>query len=405
MNNINFGKIVAKLRKEKRMTQCDLAKMLNISDKAVSKWESGSGYPDIAQLPALSEIFGVSIDYLLKGNPKGIAVAGNIIADVVNMIDKYPQKEMMADILKTQVSVGGCVPNTIIDLAKLDPELSLTAYGKIGRDEHGEFVLSQLKKYGINVNNVKISDTLPTSMSNVMTEIDTGSRTFFVNKGASGEFGIDDVDTSSLECEIFHIGYILLLDALDATDDEYGTKMAKLLHKVQKCGIKTSIDTVSEESGLFAEKIVPALKYCNYVIMNETECCRVTGVSPRHDDGTLNLENIKKNMEYFIRCGVKEKVIVHSAEAGFLLDSDGSFETVASLKIPSDYIKGSVGAGDAFAAGSLYGLYKGYDNKSILRFASCAAACSLGAEDAVSAMKSKDEMEKFDTMYKRGSIT
>ena len=103
MNSVNFGKIVAKLRKERKMTQCDLAKMLNISDKAVSKWESGMGYPDIAQLPALSEIFEVSIDYLLKGNPKGIAIAGNIITDVVNIVDKYPEKNMLANILKSKI--------------------------------------------------------------------------------------------------------------------------------------------------------------------------------------------------------------------------------------------------------------------------------------------------------------
>lgn len=404
MNNINFGKIIAKLRKEHKMTQCELAKQLNISDKAVSKWESGNGYPDITQLPAISEIFGVSIDYLLKGNPKGIAIAGNIIADVVNMIDKYPKKEMIADVLKTQVSVGGCVPNTIIDLAKLDSDLSLTAYGKIGQDEHGRFVMSQLKKYGINVDNIKMSGTMPTSVSNVMTEISTGSRTFFANKGANSEFGVDDIDVSTLECDMFHIGYILLLDALDAEDDEYGTKMARLLHDVQQRGIRTSIDTVSEDSSRFAEKIVPALKYCDNVIMNETECCRVTGVSPRNEDGTLNIENVKNTMKYFIECGVKERVIVHSAEAGFLYDSDGNFETIASLKLPDNYIKGSVGAGDAFAAGSLYGLYKGYDNKKILEFASCAAACSLGAEDAISAMKSKEDVEKFHVMYERGVL-
>lgn len=403
MNSVNFGKIVAKLRKERKMTQCDLAKMLNISDKAVSKWESGMGYPDIAQLPALSEIFEVSIDYLLKGNPKGIAIAGNIITDVVNIVDKYPEKNMLANILKSKISVGGCVSNTIIDLAKLDSDLNLTAYGKVGQDEYGRFVVSQLKKHGINTNNIKVSGDVPTSVSYVMTDSEMGERTFFFNKGSNGEFGIEDIDVSTLECEIFHIGYILLLDALDAEDEEYGTKMARLLDKIQKYGVKTSIDAVSEDGERFAEKIVPALKYCDYVIMNETECCRVTGLSPRYDNGKLNIENIKKTMEYFISCGVGEKVIVHSAEAGFLLDTNGGFEMILSLKLPPNFIKGSVGAGDAFAAGCLYGIYKGYDNKKILKFASCAAACSLGAEDAVSAMRSKDEVEKFDEIYERGN--
>ena len=42
--------------------------------------------------------------------------------------------------------------------------------------------------------------------------------------------------------DIFHIGYILLLPALDQPDEEYGTKMARLLHRAQKAGLKTSID-------------------------------------------------------------------------------------------------------------------------------------------------------------------
>ena len=68
MNTLDFGKMVFKLRKSLGMTQDELAKKLNISDKAVSKWENGIGYPDITQLPSLAKIFGVSIDYLILGD-------------------------------------------------------------------------------------------------------------------------------------------------------------------------------------------------------------------------------------------------------------------------------------------------------------------------------------------------
>jgi len=59
---------IRKLRKEKGLTQLQLAEMLNITDKAVSKWELGEGNPDIGLLPKISEIFGVTVDYLLTGN-------------------------------------------------------------------------------------------------------------------------------------------------------------------------------------------------------------------------------------------------------------------------------------------------------------------------------------------------
>lgn len=67
MNNEKFGKFIAELRKEKNMTQKDLANKLKITDKAISKWERGLGFPDIVLLKPLSEIFKVSITELLNG--------------------------------------------------------------------------------------------------------------------------------------------------------------------------------------------------------------------------------------------------------------------------------------------------------------------------------------------------
>lgn len=66
-NPHSVGKTIARLRKEKGMTQSDLSEKLQISDKAVSKWESEAGLPDISLFPLLAQIFGVSIDYLLTG--------------------------------------------------------------------------------------------------------------------------------------------------------------------------------------------------------------------------------------------------------------------------------------------------------------------------------------------------
>lgn len=63
----DIGKIISELRKERGWTQVELASKLGVSDKAVSKWENGGGFPDITQLPVLASIFNVSIDYLMTG--------------------------------------------------------------------------------------------------------------------------------------------------------------------------------------------------------------------------------------------------------------------------------------------------------------------------------------------------
>lgn len=66
MNSKDFGKRVAALRKEKGFTQSELAEKLNISNKAISRWETGEGYPEITILPSLAKELGVTVDDLLN---------------------------------------------------------------------------------------------------------------------------------------------------------------------------------------------------------------------------------------------------------------------------------------------------------------------------------------------------
>ena len=63
----SIGKTIAELRKEKGWTQIELAEKLQVSDKAISKWEKDSGAPSVEFFPALAEVFGVSIDYIMTG--------------------------------------------------------------------------------------------------------------------------------------------------------------------------------------------------------------------------------------------------------------------------------------------------------------------------------------------------
>lgn len=62
-----FGKAISRLRKEKRLTQKELAEKVGVSDKAVSRWETGKNYPDIETLQRLAEVFDVSVNDLLTG--------------------------------------------------------------------------------------------------------------------------------------------------------------------------------------------------------------------------------------------------------------------------------------------------------------------------------------------------
>lgn len=322
---------------------------------------------------------------------EGIAVAGNILADVVKRIDSYPPAGMLADILDVTRAVGGCVPNTAMDLAKIDGSLPVYAIGCVGADEYGSYVCNQMRQRGVNTDRVTVRPAAFTGFSDVMS-LPSGERTFFCARGANALFSPQDVDIRSLPCRMLHIGYLLLLDCFDRPDDQFGTVMARFLHDVQQAGIRTSIDVVSGNSADYPGVIIPALPYCDYVIINEIECCAIWGIEPRNPDGTLSLSAVREAMERTMAAGVREKVIVHSTETGCCLSSSGEFTMVSSLQLPRERIKGSVGAGDAFCAGCLYGIYHGYSDTELLRFASGAAACSLFAENSVDGMLDYNEI-------------
>ena len=69
MDTAKTGAYLASLRKAAGMTQQDAADRLGVSNKTVSKWESGGGFPDITVLPALAELYGVTADDILAGEP------------------------------------------------------------------------------------------------------------------------------------------------------------------------------------------------------------------------------------------------------------------------------------------------------------------------------------------------
>ena len=66
MDSEKMGKYIAKLRKQKNMTQKELADKINVTDKAVSKWERGKGIPDIVNLEELANVFGITIVELIN---------------------------------------------------------------------------------------------------------------------------------------------------------------------------------------------------------------------------------------------------------------------------------------------------------------------------------------------------
>ena len=319
---------------------------------------------------------------------KGIAVAGTVLVDKINVISAYPQKGELTQIKSISRAVGGLVPNVGIDLKKMDKDLTVYACGKVGKDEEGDFAVSEFLRYGLDVKGLKIHPTEKTSFSDVMS-VAGGERTFFTYAGASADYGADDVDFNSIDADMLHLGYFLLLDKVDNGDGE------KILKKAKEKGIKTSIDLVSENSDRYS-LVLPCLKYTDNLIINEIEGGKLAGISPEK-------KNIRKIAEKLKEKGVAERVIIHLPEFGACL-SGGGYTEIPSFDLPEGYIKGATGAGDAFCAGALYGIYKGFSDKEILEYASMTAAVSLREPDAVSGMTDFDSVRKLCKAFKRKKL-
>lgn len=334
----------------------------------------------------------------------GINLVGQLVVDYVKSIASYPSPGMLSHIGSIQQAVGGCVTNTAIDLATIDPAIPLHTVGRVGDDDAGRYVKTCLQRAGISTGSIITSPSMPTGFTDVMNAEDTGERTFFHCHGANAEFSPADVSPADLPYDLMHAGYILLLDAFDEADPEYGTVMARFLHDVQAAGIATSIDVVSGQGGLFREKVIPALRYCDYAIMNEIEACSATGLAPRHADGSLHMENLIRTLEQFMAMGVRRRAVIHCPEAGLCMDAETGLTVVPSFRLPAGYIKGSVGAGDAFAAGCLYAIHHGKDPEWMLRFAAAAAAANLSAPDSVSGMKPAAELEVMMNTWETNTL-
>lgn len=331
---------------------------------------------------------------------KGIAIAGTIAVDYIKIIDIYPQKGMLGNIISSSRGVGGCVTNTLCDIARLDKTVPLYAYGGIGDDENGDFVETVLKEHHINTDGIVRFSGEMTAFTDVMTLASSGERTFFTAKGANRVYSLKDLDIDAITADIFHIGYAFLMDPFDREDEEYGTVMARALAMIQARGIRTSMDLVSVENERFSEIVRPSLKYCNYFIVNEIEAGKTVKLSPYGPDGSVDNDKIQKICKLILEAGVKDMVVIHAPEGGWAMTRAGEFEFVPSLKLPQSLIKGSVGAGDAFCAGMLYGIYKSLPVRESLELACMTAACSLSESDSISGMKRLEEIKSLYGRYR-----
>lgn len=325
----------------------------------------------------------------------GIMSSGNWVVDYVKIIDHLPGRNMLASILSESAGLGGAPHNVLAGLAVLDPAMPLFAGGVIGKDAGGGLVIEAIDSYRIDRRFLFEQDGVSTSYTYVMTESGTGHRTFYHHRGANALLGPEHFTEINVPARIFHLGYLLLLDRLDAADPEFGVASAGVLSHLSESGYKVSVDVISEESDRYLTAVRPCLPFIDYLIVNETEAGRISRLPVRDGSGKMDRKILLEAGKYLIDQGVRDTVVIHFPEGGYALSRTGDQSFQHSFLMEPGEIKGTVGAGDAFCAGMLYAFHEGWPLERGLQLANANAAVSLTHPTSTGAARPLAEVLQF----------
>ncbi|NPV54996.1 MAG: sugar kinase [Firmicutes bacterium] len=302
-----------------------------------------------------------------------VVCIGILVADVVGRpIDRIPDKGKLVLVDNMELHTGGCATNTGTALARLGFDTAVI--GKVGADGFGDFILKRMTENGLNVEGVVIDPSTNTSATMVMVSSD-GERSFLHYTGTNAKFTFDDINWDIVKsAKLLHIGGFFLLPSFDGIQTRDALKRAKEL------GVITSLDTAWDDRGNWMKLLKPCLPYVDVFLPSIEEAKMLTGES---DPARI----ASKFMEY----GVKTVGLKMGSEGSFVKSGDQEF------RIPAYKVKvvDATGAGDAFVAGFIAGVVKGWDLETTGRFANAVGASCVTAIGASSGIKSLQETLEF----------
>jgi sugar/nucleoside kinase (ribokinase family) len=324
-----------------------------------------------------------------QGGRCGVLAAGNWVIDKVKIIDHFPQEDGLALVLEERAANGGAPYNVLKDLARLQAPFPLAGLGLVGEDPDGDSVLEDCRIHKIDTKALVRVDC-PTSYTDVMSVQSTGRRTFFHQKGANALLSREHFDFTDSRARIFHLGYLLLLDRLDELDATGRTGASYVLEDAVRMGLQTACDVVSASGDRFGEVVRPSLPFVDFLVINEYEAARITG-RDLGGGGEVDVVEAAGAAADLIAAGVRQWAVIHFPAGAVAAGAQGRTLYHPSAAIPAGKVRGAVGAGDAFAAGLLFGLHEGWPIERCLRLASGAAAACLFDPSASDGVRSAEE--------------
>jgi len=326
----------------------------------------------------------------------GIVCAGSWIVDLVHDIEHWPREQDLVRIDNQYTGIGGGAANVISDLRSLGVAIPLTPVGKIGKDRYGDIALEHCRNFDLSTEYMVRVDETPTAHTHVM-NVPGGSRTFFYRPGTNDTFCANDIPIQKLAdsgSRFFYLGYLLLLRDLDTIQADGTTRAASVLHKARAAGMETCVDLVSTDTEDFQSVVTATLPSIDYLFANEAEAARACGLKVPNNAKAWGEKQAIESASRLIEQGVQKAIIVHSPDGALYLGKDGTSVWSEPEQVPQAEIFSSVGAGDAFCAGTLYALHEGWDIDQALDLAHRVAGASLRGRTATDAIPKLSELNR-----------
>jgi sugar/nucleoside kinase (ribokinase family) len=291
---------------------------------------------------------------------KPVVCLGILVADLVGRpLRAVPDSGRLVLVDDMRLYTGGCATNTATALARLGVPVEVV--GKVGADPLGDFILRELGQRGIGRRGVLRDPSAGTSATMVMVEPD-GERRFVHYIGANARLTLADVDLEMIaSASILHIGGSLVLPGID------GEPTALLLQQARAAGVVTFLDTVWDDTGRWMEVLEPCLPHVDYFVPSLAEAQALTGLDdPIAVASTLLDRGVGTVV---LKMGVAGCLVVPQARGDLL--------RVPAFRVS---VVDATGAGDAFVAGLIGGVWLGWSLERSTRLANAVGAlCVTGA--------------------------
>jgi sugar/nucleoside kinase (ribokinase family) len=310
---------------------------------------------------------------------RGVLSAGTWCVDFNKSIARWPDEDTSNEVLAIDRQNGGSGSNMALDLKRLDPDFPVEAMGVVGDDDLGRFLFHQCDARGINRAALHARPNGATMSVDAFNVEANGRRTHFYHQGVAAEMTPDDFDFSSTTAKILHLGLPGAHKAMDRPWHDEANGWVAVLRKARAVGLSANLELMTTRAERLAELGRPCLPHLDYLIVNDYEIGALAGRETRRADGSTDPAAVARAIGDVLALGSMRWAAAHFPQGAVVGGRDGSRVALGSVALPASAIVGANGAGDAFAAGMLYGLHEQWPIVQCLELGHACAAASMRA--------------------------